>query len=164
MTAMTETPPAQDNRTFLVVLDETDEWRAALRFACRRALHTGGDVAVLHVIEPLGVDMWLATAQVANEELRADAEARLDEVAKTARSVTGRLPIRHLREGSVAEQLLALIEEEPSISVLVLASSPNPGRPGPLIQTLLYGRQENLRVPLTIVPGHLTDAQIDAVS
>ena len=39
-------------RIFLVVVDETEEMKAALRFACRRALHTGGRVALFYAIEP----------------------------------------------------------------------------------------------------------------
>ena len=40
-------------RKFLVVADETPEFKAALRFACRRARNTGGHVALLKVIERL---------------------------------------------------------------------------------------------------------------
>lgn len=38
-------------RTFLVVVDETEEMRNALRYACRRAQHTNGRVALLNVVE-----------------------------------------------------------------------------------------------------------------
>ena len=42
--------PAEDGkrpstgRTFLCVVDETEEMKVALRFACRRARHSGGHV------------------------------------------------------------------------------------------------------------------------
>ena len=39
-------------RTFLVVVDETEEMRNALRYACRRAQHTSGRVALVYVVEP----------------------------------------------------------------------------------------------------------------
>ena len=39
-------------RKFLVIADDTPEFQAALRFACRRARSTGGHVALLRVIEP----------------------------------------------------------------------------------------------------------------
>ena len=39
-------------RIFLVVVDETEEMKNALHFACRRALHTGGRVALFYALEP----------------------------------------------------------------------------------------------------------------
>ena len=39
-------------RKFLVIADDSPEFQAALRFACRRARSTGGHVALLRVIEP----------------------------------------------------------------------------------------------------------------
>ena len=39
-------------RTYLVVIDETDEALLALRFATRRAAKTGGAVHILALVEP----------------------------------------------------------------------------------------------------------------
>jgi hypothetical protein len=50
--AETETAAeSKDDRVFLVVVDDTDEMRVALRYACRRAAHTEGRVALLYVVE-----------------------------------------------------------------------------------------------------------------
>ena len=46
-------PPHE--RIFLVVVDETEEMRVALRYAALRAFHTGGKVALLSVVEPPGI-------------------------------------------------------------------------------------------------------------
>ncbi len=43
----TDPGEAEAERIFLVVVDETEEMQKALHFACRRALHTGGRVALL---------------------------------------------------------------------------------------------------------------------
>ncbi|HTH15897.1 MAG TPA: universal stress protein, partial [Magnetospirillum sp.] len=45
-------PELASTRVFLVVVDDTEEMRAALSYACRRARHTGGRVALLRVVEP----------------------------------------------------------------------------------------------------------------
>ena len=42
----------QTKRTYLVVVDDSDEARVALRFAARRASKTGGRVEVLGIVEP----------------------------------------------------------------------------------------------------------------
>ena len=39
-------------RVFLVVVDESEEYRLAVHYAARRAAHTGGRLALLYVIEP----------------------------------------------------------------------------------------------------------------
>jgi len=66
--AVTPTP-----RVFLVVADETEEMRNALRYACRRARHTSGRVALLYVVEPADFQHWLGVGRVIEEEARAQA-------------------------------------------------------------------------------------------
>ena len=78
--------------------------------------------------------------------------------------IAGAMPIVYIREGSRTDELLALIEEEPQISILVLAAGTGPEGPGPLITNLIGKPAARLRIPITIVPGRLTIEQLDAVS
>ncbi|MEO1227091.1 MAG: universal stress protein [Pseudomonadota bacterium] len=151
-------------RVFLVVVDETDEWRAALRFACRRAEHTGGRVALLHVIEPADFQHWMAVEEVMRAELREEAEQLMDRIATEVNEAAGTVPIIYLREGKVREELLALIDEEPNISILVLGASTQSEGPGPLIQYLMTKGVSRLRIPVTVVPGSLAEADIDKLA
>ena len=66
----TRTPRDSSDRVFLVVVDETEEMEVALRFACRRARHTGGRVALLYVIEPAEFQHWMAVEDLMREEAR----------------------------------------------------------------------------------------------
>ena len=50
---------ANRQRIFLVVVDDSPEMEVALRFACLRARHTGGRVALLYVLEPSEYQTWL---------------------------------------------------------------------------------------------------------
>ncbi|MEM7441943.1 MAG: universal stress protein [Pseudomonadota bacterium] len=155
---------ASITRVFLVVVDETDEWRAALRFACRRAEHTGGRVALLHVIEPVDFQHWMSVEEVMRTELREEAEALMDRIAAEVNESTGQLPIIFLREGTVREELLTLIDEEPNLSILVLGASTQSEGPGPLIQYLMTKGVSRLHIPVTVVPGSLADEEIDKLS
>lgn len=154
-------PGAQ--RIFLVVVDDTEEWRAALRFACRRAEHTGGRVALLRVLEPAEFQHWMAIEEAMKEEQRQEAEQLLQRVAKDVNRLTGSMPVLYLREGDPREQLVQLIDEEPTISILVLGASPSEKGPGPLITYLMTKRVGLLRIPVTVVPGSLNDDEIDAL-
>jgi len=165
---MTDTPPplpaATPARVFLVVVDETPELRAALRYACLRAIHTGGRVALLNVIEPQEVQHFLSVDALIREERREEAETRMSELAGEVRRLTGTVPIVIIREGRRRDELLRLIAEDPAISILVLAAGTGPDGPGPLV-TYLTGRGvTKLRIPVTIVPGTLSDEELLAIA
>lgn len=147
-------------RIFLVVVDQTEEMRVALQYAARRARHTGGRVALLHVIEPTDLQHWLAVETLMREERREEAEQLLQRLSAEVGEIAGALPIVYIREGRRRDELLALLEEEPGISILVLAAGTGPEGPGPLITALVGKMSGKMRVPVTIVPGSLTDEQI----
>jgi len=161
---MTGTGKDEKARVFLVIVDESEEMRVALRFACRRAIHTGGRVALLYVIPPADFGHWMAVDDLIGEEARERAEEVLRKLSEQVYENTGTMPVVHIREGVPRDELLALIDEEPEISVLVLASSPGPKGPGPLISALTGKLWAMLHVPLTIVPGTLSDEEVDSLT
>lgn len=151
-------------RVFLVVVDESEEMRNALRYACRRAQHTNGRVALLHVVEPAGYQHWLGVGRVMEEEARLGAEQRVQSLAAEVFAQTGTMPIVHIREGQAADQLTQLLQEDPSISLLVLATARGTSNPGPLVSFLLNNFGRKIRVPVILVPGELSPEEIDAVT
>jgi nucleotide-binding universal stress UspA family protein len=153
----------QTQRVFLVVVDQSAELKLALRFAARRAKATGGRVAMLYVTEPAEAE-WLGVGEIMREERRAEAEHRLQELSTLAQTLSGDMPVLYVREGSVREELLKLIDEEPSISILVLGADTGAGGPGPLVSALTGKFMSKLHIPLTIVPGALTEAEVDAIT
>ncbi len=155
--------PAQE-RVFLVVVDDSPELPIALRYASLRALHTGGHVALLHVVEPTDRQHWMALESLMRDEKRQDAEQFMERYASEVATLTGSLPAVYIREGIVHDELLTLIDEDPSISILVLAASAGDTGPGPLISALTGKYAGRLRVPVTIVPGKLSDAEIAALA
>jgi nucleotide-binding universal stress UspA family protein len=153
-----------DPRVFLVVVDETEELQIAVHYAARRAAHTGGRVALLYVIEPSELQTWVAIENLAREEQREEAEQLMLRLCEEILPIAGSMPIVYIREGPRRDELLALINEDPSISILVLAAATGPEGPGPLISYLAGKPAARLRIPITIVPGSLTMEQLDAVS
>ena len=151
-------------RVFLVVVDDSPEMQAALRFACRRARSSDGQVALLRVIEPAEYQHFASIGNLMRAEAREAAEQLLNRLAGDVNQMSGHLPVLYVREGNPRDELIALIAEEPSISVLVLAADTGPGGPGPLVTALTGKYIGKLRVPLTLVPGSLTPAQIDDIT
>jgi len=149
---------------FLVVVDDSEEMKVALRFACRRAMNTGGRVALLYVVEPSEFQHWMAVGDLMRDEARSEGEQLLQKLAAQVNELTGTLPVLYVREGARREELFALIEEEPSISILVLGANTGQRGPGPLVSALTGKYVGRLRLPITIVPGNLSDEDIDGIS
>jgi len=151
-------------RVFLVVVDDTEEMHVALRYAARRAKATGGRVDLLYVMEPPEFQHWSAIGDLMRAEQREDAERLLQEYSSQVYDLSGSFPVLHLREGSTREELLKLIAEDPSISILVLGAGTGPEGPGPLVQHLVGKMSGRLRVPITIVPGSLKGDELDVLT
>jgi nucleotide-binding universal stress UspA family protein len=156
--------PAAQPRIFLVVVDDTEEMRVALRYAALRARRTGGHVALLYVIEPSDLQQWMAVETLMREERREEAEVLLQKLSGEVADLCGSLPIVHIREGRRRDELMALLDEEPSISILVLAAGTGAEGPGPLVTQLVGKMSGKMRVPVTVVPGSLSDEQIAALT
>lgn len=148
------------HRVFLVVVDDSEEMRAALRYACRRARHTGGRVALLRIVEPNDYREWVGVGKLMHEEAREEAEMLLHRMANEVYACSGETPVLYVREGNPREELLKLVNEDPTISILVLASGTGSEGPGPLITALTGKYRDRLRIPMAIVPGSLSDEDI----
>ncbi|MBB42616.1 MAG: universal stress protein [Rhodospirillaceae bacterium] len=151
-------------RFFLVVVDDSDELRVALRFAAQRAKKTGGRVALLSVLEPADFQHWIAVEEKMREERREDAEQLLKKLGAEVTGITGDMPTLYVREGTVSDEIIALIMEEPNISILVLGAGVDKKGPGPLVTSLVGKLSGEFPIPITVVPGTLSDQQIDELT
>ena len=157
--------PAKDKEfTFLCVVDESPELSRALRFSCQRAKRVGGRVALVYVIQPAEFQHWMAIGDLMQEEAREEAEALLSENADKVVLATGKVPIIYLLEGDTAEELINLVDEDKSISLLVLGAATGKDGPGPLVSYFVEKAAGKLHVPITVVPGNMTDEEIDNIT
>jgi nucleotide-binding universal stress UspA family protein len=149
---------------FLVVIDDTPECDRAIYYASRRAARIGATVVMLRVIETLDRNQqWLGVADIMRAEAHEDAKAALDRAAARANALAGITPERVIREGETAQEILAVIEEDEDIAVLILAAGTGKEGPGPLVSNL--GKTAGTYpIPIGIVPGHLGDEDLDAMS
>ena len=116
-------PPPHPIRIFLVVVDDSEEMRAALRYACNRARATGGRVALLRVIAPVERQHFAAIGELMEKEAHEEAETLLNRLAETVKETSGNLPSLYVREGNTYDALLALVSSEPSLSILIWSAS-----------------------------------------
>ncbi|MCX8501680.1 MAG: universal stress protein [Alphaproteobacteria bacterium] len=155
---------SQKPRNFLVVVDESPEMRLALIYAAHRAKKVNGIVTLLYVLAPVESQQWLAVEESMKQEKLDLAHATLEQESAAVLAICGRRPIVHLREGLMANELLELLEEEEGISVVVLATSTSPENPGPLVELLSRRMASKIRIPVTLVPGSLSEEEIIALT
>ena len=148
-------------RKFLVVVDKTPECRVAIRFATRRAQHTGGRVTMLCVAQLADFQQWRGVEEIMRDEAHQEAENLLHHAAKDVNDLSGILPELVILHGHPKEALIELLRSDKDISILVLASGTSKEGPGPLVSLVAGGEYP---IPVTIVPGELSDDAIDALA
>jgi nucleotide-binding universal stress UspA family protein len=149
---------------YLVVIDDSPECDRAIYYASRRASRIGVGLIMLRVIDIEDRNQqWLGVADIMRAEAYEEANAALDRAAGRANGVAGITAERVIREGAWIEQILKLIDEDEDIVILILAAGTASEGPGPLVSAI--GRTPGeFPIPLAIVPGHLTDEELDALS
>src|SRR5204863_1195509 len=118
---------------FMVVIDESPECDRAVYFASRRVARIDGKLLMLSVIEPHDRNQqWLGVAEVMRAEAHDEANTVLTRFAGRVNGIAGITPERVIREGEKVDEVLALIEEDEDIAILVLAAGTSKEGPGPL--------------------------------
>jgi nucleotide-binding universal stress UspA family protein len=150
-------------RSYLVVVDETPEARAALRYAARRAAGSHGRVEILAIVPPQEFVQWGAVQAAMEEEARLRAEAMglqaasaLDEESQVEHAVI-------VRQGEPVKAITDLLRERDDIAALVLGAA-REGGPGPLVSHFAGAVAGTLPCPLIIVPGRMEDEAHDPLS
>lgn len=148
----------------LVVVDDSAEGDRAVYYASRWAMRVGGSVVMLRVIETEDRNQqWLGVADIMREEAEEIANAALDRASGRANGIAAITPERVIREGDPSEQILDVIDNDVDIAMLVLAASAGAEGPGPII-TMLAKSAGSFPIPITVVPGNLSDVDLDALS
>ncbi len=146
-------------RKYLVVVDDLPEVETALNFAASRIAHSGGVLVMLYVIEPQDYQHWVGVRQVQLEEETNTAKAvfRLNRRKLNNAGFDAIVSEEVIREGTKAEEIIKLIDEDEDIAILVLGAAADAKGPGPLVSSLAAGKVAGtFPIPITIVPGDLT--------
>jgi nucleotide-binding universal stress UspA family protein len=151
-------------RKYLVVIDDSEECSRAVHWAAQRAGRTKSVVMMLRVIDTGDQGaQWLGVADIMRVEAMEAAKAMLNKAGEQAKKTAPVKVDMVIREGTITEEIVNLIEEDADIGILVLAAGTGKEGPGPLV-THLAKNAGNFPIPVAIVPGHLSDEEIDASS
>ncbi len=78
--------------------------------------------------------------------------------------IIGNMPELVTREGRSIDEIRELLKEDRAISILVLATGISKEGPGPLVSLVANPTVSAYPIPVTVVPGNLTDEQVDALT
>ena len=154
---------AEAKRTYLVVIDDSEEARVALRFAARRAAKTDGRIEVLGIVEPQDFVQFGGVQAAIEEEQRLRIEGVvsasvgeiLDESGVEAKIIVEQgEPVRTVRE---------YIGGREDVAALVLGAAPS-GSPGPLVVNFCGNDAGRLPCPVMLIPGSLSDERLEQLS
>ena len=149
-------------RVYLVIMDETEEANVALRFASSRAARTGGAVHLLALIPRQPFVAFGGVQATIEEEAHARAETLVTGAAGSLLSQSGQMPVISVRQGEGEKVIREYLAEHPEVSALVLGAA-SEGGPGPLV-THFSSAVGQLPCPLYIIPGRMSDADIERLS
>jgi len=145
---------------FLVIIDDSEELKVAVRFASIRAANTKGGIVLLKIIEHHDPQHWQSVEEIILQEARDEAQEKLKKWAKIVNDLSGITPELTVKEGVPSEKIIETLEEDDSVRFLVLAASSGE-KPGPLVSLLAGQKSGKLPVPIVIVPQDLSDEAID---
>lgn len=149
-------------RVYLVIMDETDEALRALRFASRRAMKTGGAVHILALVPRENFNAFAGVQATIEQEAYDRAEMVASSAAGSIFAESGKMPVIAVRTGDAQTVIKTYLADHTEVAALVLGAAAD-GGPGPLVSHFST-HAGHLPCPLFIVPGGLTDEDIDRLS
>jgi nucleotide-binding universal stress UspA family protein len=149
-------------RVYLVIMDETEEASVALRFAARRAVRTGGTLHLLALVPRQQFVAFGGIQATIEEEARLRAEELVTAAAGSVASENGLSPTISVRRGDGAQVVRDYLAEHREVSALVLGAAAS-GVPGPLVSHFVANAGQ-LACPVYVVPGGMSDAELDRLS
>ena len=139
---------ARDGGVYLLVLDDSPGFDAALRRVSYLARQNNGHVAFLHVSDSDNYLHWNFIEKKIQSDQRAQIEKMLWDAGQRLYEMCGLIPSFYVREGDTRQQVLDILTTDTTIRALVLGVSKN----NALISYLTGRGLSDLTVPLVIVP------------
>lgn len=152
--------PAPKPVKYLACVDHRMESHVALRLACMKAQARGGAVAMLHVITPADFQTLGAVADRMREERKAEGEQLLKRLSGDAATIYGIAPSTLLREGEIGKEIIEVAMQDPDVIMVVIGIAHQHSGRGSLAAWLAGQLGGKLLTPLLMVPGNLTDEQL----
>lgn len=146
---------------FLAVFDGTDECKSAVRYASRRAQINSADLLIVATIDTVEFTYWLNVNSKMIDNIEKESKEMLSDLSKEIHSYSDINCDYIIEHGSKLEVVKKLIDDDQSISLLILASNKKDKKPGILVETI---SGIGYSIPVVVLPGNLNDDSIDKLA
>ena len=146
---------------FLAVFDGTDECKSAVRYASRRAQINSADLLIVATIDTVEFTYWLNVNSKMIDNIEKESREMLNDLSKEIHSYSDINCDYIIEHGSKLEVVKKLIDDDQSISLLILASNKKDKKPGILVETI---SGIGYSIPVVVLPGNLNDDSIDKLA
>lgn len=153
----------EPKRTYLVVIDDSAEARVALRFAARRAAKTQGRIEVLGIVEPQDFVQFGGVQAAIEEEQRLRIEGIVSAAVGEILDESGVDAKIIVQQGEPVKTVRDYIGERDEVAALVLGAAAS-GNPGALVANFCGYDSGRLPCPVMLIPGSLSDEQLERLS
>jgi nucleotide-binding universal stress UspA family protein len=146
---------------FLAVFDGTDECKSAVRYAARRAQLNNANLLIVATVDTAEFTYWLSVNSKMIDNIEKESKEMLKVLSKEIQSYSNLECSYIIEHGSKLDVVKRLIDEDETISLLVLASNKKDKNPGVLVETI---SGDGYSIPVVVLPGNLNDDSIDKLS
>lgn len=147
----------QKNSTYLLVLDKTQELTDSLEYLASYIKFYDAQIALLCVADPAqesgsGWFMpWFNVGERVNQARKVEAQDYLNSVA--AKFQAHKIETKsHLADGSTIDAVKDIVEQDRTITNLLLISGENSNDPGPLVSYFTRKGLDEIGIPVTVLP------------
>ena len=154
-----------NQRNYFVVIDDSEEMWTAVKFATKRAKSTKSNLTTISFIENISDGMMLtsSTEKILDKEQISSEKVKHKEVHDFIFEQSKIKAKTEIFKISEIDDFINFLNSYSSNSTIILATSKDIGKPGPLIDKLIYEKGNSLHCPLVIINGNLEDKEIEKI-
>ncbi|MFL2514902.1 MAG: hypothetical protein ACJ0RK_06130 [Alphaproteobacteria bacterium] len=154
-----------NQRNYFVVIDDSEEMWTAVKFATKRAKSTKSILTTISFIESISDGMMLTTSteKILDKEQISSEKVKHKEVHDFIFEQSKIKAKTEIFKISEIDDFINFLNSYSSNSTIILATSKDIGKPGPLIDKLIYEKGNSLHCPLVIINGNLEDKEIEKI-
>ena len=153
------------HRNYFVVIDQSEEMWTAVKFAIKRAKLTKSNITTISFIESIidGMMMTISAEKILDKDQIKSEKSKHKEVHEFIYKKSKIKAKSEIFKISEIDDFIIFLNKYSSNSTVVLATSSDIGKPGPLIDKLIYEKSNSLMCPLVIINGNLHDKEIEKI-
>ena len=155
----------KNNRNYFIVIDQSQEMWTAVKFAIKRAKTTKSKLTTISFIDNVSDGIMLTSStesilnndQIENEKIK---HKEVHDFILKKSKIKANTEIFKINE---IDNFIEFLNKYSSNSTIILATSSDIGKPGPLIDKLIYEKNNSLLCPLVVINGNLQDEEIEKI-